>query len=336
MPSKAQPEIEFLQLGAILQKFELDGLNIVQGFPTAELYQQHNDPYFGETIGRVANRISGAKINRLNGRSYPLAANNGPNSLHGGLLGWGKRLFNGPTSVERNGKQAVHFGYISPDGEEGFPGTVQVNVFYTTSVQEQDGRQITVLEMEYEAELVGDEDVEETVVAMTNHSYFNLSGSSTIEGTEVTLSCDLHQVVDSTSIPTGVIQPYPGIKAHEKFTLGAEEPDVDHCFIMNADASSIPIDTREQPFNQLGSFYHPVSRVHLEIHSTEPAFQFYTGRYIDVPAVGGLPARGRRSGFCIEPSRYVNAVNEEKWRNMVVLKRGQKYGSRTMYRAWRD
>jgi aldose 1-epimerase len=171
MSSTEQPAFTFLPLGALLQRLELKGLNLVQNFPTAELYQEYNDPYFGETIGRVANRISGAKINDLNGKSYQLAANNGPNSLHGGKVGWGKRVFEGPMSVERNGKQSIMFRYISPDGEEGYPGTVEVRVYYTTSSGQQDGRQVTMLETVYEAELIGDDDVQETAVAMTNHRY---------------------------------------------------------------------------------------------------------------------------------------------------------------------
>ena len=82
--------------------------------------------------------------------------------------------------------------------------------------------------------------------------------------------------------------------------------------------------------------HHPDSGIHLEVLSTEPAFQFYTGKYIEVPAVAGLPARGARSGFCVEPSRYVNAVNEAAWRDMMVLKKGDVYGCRIVYRAWAE
>lgn len=146
----------------------------------------------------------------------------------------------------------------------------------------------------------------------------------------------MHLVVDDTNIPKGPIEPYPGIIAGQKFTLGADEPDIDLCFVVNTDSDSIPVDTRTLPVHKLAAFYHPKSGVHLEVHSTEPAFQFYTGKYIDVPAIGELPARGPRSGFCVEPSRYINAVNEERWKGMVVLKRGQKYGSRMIYRAWSD
>jgi aldose 1-epimerase len=352
MSPQSDSVFTFLPLGAIIQEVRVGGLNIVQNFPTTELYKQYNDPYFGETIGRVANRISGARINNLNGKSYDLAANNGPNSLHGGNVGWGKRTFDGPHAVNRNGKESQLFTYVSPDGEEGYPGTVELKVWYTSSTEKNGEVTVSILELEYEAELIGDDDVEETAIGVTNHrlfistpcpetmadnlrSYFNLNGSASIEGTEVTLTTNLHQIVDDTSIPTGAIEPYPGISANEKFVLGATEPDIDHCFIKNNVPGSVPLDTRPQSLQKLASFYHPTSKVHLEVHSTEPAFQFYTGKYIDVKAVGGLPARGPRSGFCVEPSRYINAINTDEWKNMVVLKRGQKYGSRSVYRAWR-
>ena len=158
----------FLPLGAIIQKFNINGKNIVQNFPSAELYKQYNAPFFGETIGRVANRVSKAKINELNGKSYQLPTNDGQNSLHGGSMGWGKREFEGPTTVDRNGKEATLFKYLSKDGEEGYPGTVQVSVWYVQEKEQVNGAQQEVLHIEYEAELVGDE-VEETAINMTNH-----------------------------------------------------------------------------------------------------------------------------------------------------------------------
>lgn len=118
--------------------------------------------------------------------------------------------------------------------------------------------------------------------------------------------------------------------------LGAKEPRVDHCFIMNPDPESIPLDTRTEPLRKCCSFYHPNTRMHFECLSTEPAFQFYTGEYIDVPATEGESAKGPRSGFCVEASRYINAVNEPKWRGQVILKKGQKWGSKTVYRGWKD
>jgi aldose 1-epimerase len=122
-----------------------------------------NAPYFGETIGRIANRVSHGKF-ELNGKTHQLPVNNGPNSLHGGNAGWGKREFEGPSQVERNGKQATFFKYLSADSEEGYPGTVEARVWYVQ--EKEDGKD--VLHIEYEAELVG-EDVAETAINMTNH-----------------------------------------------------------------------------------------------------------------------------------------------------------------------
>ena len=170
--------VAFLPLGAIIQELRVGGINIVQGFPTQELYVSHNGPFFGETIGRVANRIKDAKIDSLNGgKTYALAANNGPNNLHGGVVGWGKKVWEGPAPVGvrsipgfegLSGGESVKFKLVSPDGDEGFPGTVEASVVYTVSTQLEDGKEVLLLSMEYEAELVDGAD--ETVINMTNHS----------------------------------------------------------------------------------------------------------------------------------------------------------------------
>jgi aldose 1-epimerase len=160
----------FLPLGAIIKEFRVNGINIVQGFDNAEQYKKYNGPFFGETIGRIANRVAGAKINDLNGQSYQLPVNNGPNSLHGGEKGFGKHEFEGPVTVTRNGEDAELFKYTSKDGEEGYPGTLQVSVWYVQKKEEVNGAQQEVLYIEYEAELVGDE-VAETGINMTNHRY---------------------------------------------------------------------------------------------------------------------------------------------------------------------
>jgi aldose 1-epimerase len=145
---------------------------------------------------------------------------------------------------------------------------------------------------------------------------------------------NLHMVTDDNDIPTGAIEPYPGIPQNEEFTFGAAEPNPDHCFVMNSDPSTVKLDTRHEPMNKLVKLSHPDTKLHFEALSTEPAFQLYAGRFIDVPAMDGQPARGARSGMCVEASRYVNAINNDKWRDMVVLKKGQTWGSRTIYRAW--
>ncbi|ESZ96155.1 putative Bifunctional protein gal10 [Sclerotinia borealis F-4128] len=348
MPLEA--DFEFLPLGAIIQTFLVPtkdkSLNIVQSFPTAELYQKHNQPFFGETIGRVANRISNAKINSLNEKSYDLAQNNGGNALHGGVKGWGKRIWQGPKLVGvreiagvegLEGGESVEFRLRDEDGEEGYPGTLDVSVVYTTGKERVGGKEIRVLGMEYEVRLVDDgKGVEETVVNVTNHSYFNLGGKSTIEGTQVTLCTNDYLPVDDGGIPISGPKAYESITPNKEFTLGPQEPNVDDCFIVDAKSEAIPLDTRSLPLTTLVKAFHPDTGIHLEVLSTEPAFQFYTGKYIDVPAVEGLEARGARSGFCVEPSRYVNAINENQWRGQVLLKKGEVYGSRIVYKGWSE
>jgi len=336
--------VELLPLGALIQSFKVNGLNIVQGFPTQEQYVRHNTPFFGETIGRVANRLQGARVNDLNGRAYALAANNGPNTLHGGKVGWGKRVWKGPEPVGvrpipgvegLKGGESVRFSLVSEDGEEGFPGTVEATVTYTAGTQDvAGGKTANVLGFEYEVRLVGGAD--ETVVNLTNHSYFNLSGDATIDGTTVMLGARDHLPVDAGSIPTGGPIPYPSVDTTKPFGLGATEPKFDYCFTLPADPSSVPIDTRAQPLALNLAAHHPKTGVHLEVLSTEPSFQFYTGDGTDVPAVEGAPARGPRSAFCCEPGRFVNAVNVPEWRGMTVLKKGETYGSRIVYKAWAD
>ncbi|RAL64602.1 hypothetical protein DID88_001635 [Monilinia fructigena] len=191
--------------------------------------------------------------------------------LHGGVKGWGKRFWQGPKLVGKReipgvegleGGESVEFRLRDEDGEEGYPGTLDVSVVYTTGKQKLGGKEIRVLGIEYEVKLVDDgKGVEETVVNVTKSF----------------------------------------------FTLGPEEPNVDDCFIVDAKSESTPLDTRSSSLTTLVKASHPETGIHLEVLSTEPAFQFYTGKYIDVPAVEGLEARGARSGFCVEPSRYVNA-----------------------------
>lgn len=144
--------------------------------------------------------------------------------------------------------------------------------------------------------------------------------------------------VDDGGIPTGGPTTFAKVATNEEFTLGAQEPDIDDCFVVDPSVSpnSVPIDTRSLPLVGLVDAHHPESKIHLQVLSTEPAFQYYTGKYIDVPTVEGVPARGPRSAFCVEPSRFVNACNVEEWKNQVLLKKGEKYGCRIVYKAWKE
>ena len=161
----------FLPQGALIQEFSVAGNNIVISLPTASAYATHNHAYCGETIGRTTNRIRGGRIEELNGKTYQLATNDSPrpNLLHGGNEGWGKKIWNGPKPVRRRDKEGVQFTYVSHDGDEGYPGTVEARVWYVAGMEDgEEGRKETVLDVEYEVEFIGDE-CEETVVGMTNH-----------------------------------------------------------------------------------------------------------------------------------------------------------------------
>ncbi|KAL9611828.1 MAG: hypothetical protein Q9167_003555 [Letrouitia subvulpina] len=330
----------FLSRGASIQEFKVAGHNIVQSFPEASLYKTHNAVFLGETIGRTTNRIKNAVIQNLNNKTYELAANDGPHSLHGGSHGWGKQEFEGPNPVHRNGKEGVYFKYVSKDGEGGYPGTVECYVWYTASMEE--GK--TVLEVEYQVELVGDE-CGETVVGVTNHSYFNLNPPApTIEGTIVTLGTNDVLELDATHAPTGNIMPFPDVPPPgTAFTLGASEPVIDHCFVIDTSApASCPLDTRLLPLHTIATLSHLDSGLHLEIQSTEPAFQVYTADAFYLPEVRTadssiqVPARGKRAGIAIEPSRYINAAGKEEWRGMCKIRGGDLWGARTVYRAWKE
>lgn len=163
-------EFTFLPLGGIIQEFRIAGRNIVLNFPTQALYAQYNSPHFGETMGRVTNRVKDAVLHNLNGREYPLPRNEPPNSIHGGIKGWGSRVFDGPHTVVRHGRKAMLFKYQSVDGEEGYPGTVELRIWYSANTEGEEPAKKTVLTAEYEVELIGDE-CEETVVNLTNHRY---------------------------------------------------------------------------------------------------------------------------------------------------------------------
>lgn len=163
-----------LPQGALVQRFTIDPtsnppLNLVLALPSAAAYAEHNAPFFGETIGRISNRIGKAEVHNLNNKSYKLHANENEATLHGGAEGWGKKTFKGPERTQRFGKAAELWTHTSEHMDEGFPGTVKLSVWYTPEVVQEQGREVTRLTIEYEADLI-DTSVDETVVAITNHT----------------------------------------------------------------------------------------------------------------------------------------------------------------------
>ncbi|KAI9728335.1 MAG: hypothetical protein M1828_003735 [Chrysothrix sp. TS-e1954] len=349
--------------GAALTSITIPSLpshNLILSLPSDELYETHNKGYFGETIGRVANRLDNATVPSLNGRSYKLPANDGTNCLHGGGAPpsggcWGKRKWAGPAYETRRGERAQKWELVSPHMDGGLPGEVTAIVWYTISTKtpaagsRKDEISLTI---EYEARMTGDpskeDGVSETVVALANHSYYNPSSGPTLATAEANFaSVDYLPVDKDTKIPTGPIEQYPGVKANVWTTFG-NDLTMDHCFVLDKNAKNVPIDTREgelrRAITQRASSPDGNGTIYIEIRTTEPAVQLYTGDGINVaPDADGKPLkgwenRGARAGMAIEPERYINAAGsgglKEGWRDMVTLRRGEVWGSMSTVTCW--
>src|SRR6185436_12552669 len=236
---------------------------IVLGFETLDDYV-HNPRYFGALIGRHANRIANGKFS-LNGSNYQLPQNNGANHLHGGFKGFDKRVWD-----VRESEKTLHLTYFSKDGEEGYPGNVTAAVDYTLLDNE--------LRIDYCATTDRD-----TIVNLTNHSYFNLRGAGTILDHELTLNADHYTPVSEALIPTGEIKAVAGTPMDFRSgkAIGSELQNVpggyDHNFVLNNADGSLRPGAR---------LYEPVTGRVLEIFTTEPGMQFYSGNFLDGSLIG--------------------------------------------------
>jgi aldose 1-epimerase len=277
-------------------------------------------PFFGALIGRYGNRIARGKFT-LNGQQYTLATNNYPNALHGGTKGFDKVVWE-PTILTGPEGPGLKLTYLSKDGEEGYPGNLSVAVVYTLTDD-------NALKVEYTA--TTDKD---TVVNLTQHSYFNLAGKGTILNHVVMMPADKFTPVDSTLIPTGELKPVSGtpFDFRTPTAIGARinQDDeqlkfgkgYDHNWVIN------------KPMGQMGLMARvtePTTGRVMEVLSTEPGLQFYSGNFLD----GTLKGKGRvyefRSGFCMEPQHYPDSPNKPEFPS-VVLKPGQTYHNTIVYK----
>ncbi|MCF7765019.1 MAG: galactose mutarotase [Verrucomicrobia bacterium] len=309
--------------GALLTELQVPDRNgsltdIVLGFDNLEDYLKGH-PHFGCTTGRFANRIAGGKFS-LDGKSYSLAINNGPNHLHGGPQGIDKRVWK--TSAESNGESVV-FEYHSPDGEEGYPGNLDLRVTYTLTDENE-------LKIDYRA--VTDQ---ATPINLTNHSYFNLAGAGegTILDHELLLNARFFTPVDETSIPTGAILPVPG--TFMDFTrskkVGADFEQIegdpggyDHNFVIAKDfPGQLALAAR---------VHEPRSGRTMEILTTEPGVQLYTANYLDGRFKGkGGRAYPKNSALCLECQHFPDSVNQPHFPS-VILRPDHEYRQTTIHR----
>lgn len=311
-----------LSWGALLQKLDVPGrdgrvADVVLGFDTLAPYLVRH-PNFGVTVGRVGNRIAHARF-RLDGVEYALAANNGPNSLHGGNVGFSKR--NWTWRVE--GAHAVRFDYVSPDGEEGYPGTLRVAATYAL-----DDDNALVLDWVATTDRA-------TVVNLTNHSYFNLAGHGDIRDHRVTLHADAFLPVDAVSIPLGEVRAVGGTPMDLRSPTRAgdrlDAPDAqmrsvgggfDHTFVLREGAE----------LRHAARVVDPGSGRVMDVHASQPGIQFYTANKLDGTVIGkGGAAYGKHAGLCLETQHFPDAPNQPAFPS-IVLRPGDEYRHRAVYR----
>ncbi|CCK72502.1 bifunctional UDP-glucose 4-epimerase/aldose 1-epimerase KNAG_0K01390 [Huiozyma naganishii CBS 8797] len=304
-------------LGATLVDLKVDGESVVLGHNCEAGYLTPDTCYAGATVGRYANRIAHGKF-QLDGEKYQLTINNGVNCNHGGPGSFHAKRFLGPlVQNPSKGIFTAEFMLIDEDKETEFPGSLEVHVFYKLNVLTKS------LEIEYTGKVSG----KATPINMTNHTYFNLNkllGKGTIEGTELQVATKKSVEVDKDTIPTGKIIERDIATFDEKPTvLGEKTPEYDYSFV--TEEHSKDIDTRSKKLQLVTKATNPESKVTLEVLTTEPSFHVYTGDWL---CAGFAP----REGFAVEPGRYVDAINQPSWKDSVILKPNETYGSKIVYR----
>lgn len=299
-------------------------MDVVLGYDDIAGYEKDKS-FFGASIGRYGNRIAGGQF-ILNGMTFHVPKNDGPNSLHGGTPGFNKRLW---TAIDRSnpGAEVVEFSYTSPDGEEGYAGTLMVKVTYTLPDDKNE------LKIDYAA--TTDKD---TVVNLTNHCYFNLSGdmSQEILKHQLLLHASEFTPVDSTLIPIGELKPVKGtpFDFEQSTAIGSRinQDDEQLRFGKGYDHNWVLRRSDHAGLQLAAVAFEPSSGRVLEVLTTEPGVQFYSGNFLDGSAHGkGGQAYNHRTGFCLETQHFPDSPNHKNFPS-TVLKAGQTYRSSTIFR----
>jgi aldose 1-epimerase len=294
-------------------------VDVVVGFDSIDGYLKASEVYHGAVIGRYANRIAKGKFS-LNGQEHLLATNNGPNHLHGGEYGFHNQVWDVAESTE----DRIRLSYLSADGEEGYPGNLQVEVTYTLSGSD--------LNIEFKATTDSP-----TVLNLTNHSYFNLNGqgSGPILDHRLQINADRFTPIDETLIPYGTEEPVEGtpFDFRQPETIGRriddDHPQVtfgmgyDHNYVLNRNGSGLSLAARAEGDR---------SGIVMEVYTEEPGMQLYTGNFMEGKNIlkGGFPDE-HRSAFCLETQHYPDSPNRDAFPD-VVLNPGEEFLSRTRLR----
>jgi len=328
LTNKKGMEVEITNFGGIIVALKVPDRNgkfedVVLGYDNLDGYLT-NKAFLGALIGRYGNRIAHGKFT-LNGATYTLPKNDGDNTLHGGPEGFNKRLWAAKDVSGAKG-QALELTYLSAQGEEGFPGNLSAKVVYTLTDQNE-------LMIAYSASTD-----KETVVNLTNHSYFNLAGQGTgdILGHQLMIRGDHITAVDENLIPTGELRPVKGspFDFSHATAIGArinqDDPQLkvgkgyDHNWVLNSRGSQAPVLVAE-------AYEANTGRV-LQILTTEPGLQFYSGNFLDGTITGkGNKVYKHRYGFCLETQHFPDSPNHPKFPS-TTLKPGQPYSTTTVFK----
>jgi aldose 1-epimerase len=294
--------------------------DVVLGYESLEGYLK-NSPYFGAIIGRYGNRIAKGAFS-LNGHQYTLPKNDGENTLHGGIKSFDKVVWKAKEVKNINGV-GLSLSYLSKDGEEGFPGNLSVTVLYTLTNRNE-------LKIDYSATTD-----KTTVVNLTHHSYFNLAGEGSILSHELMIAADRFTPVDGGLIPTGELRMVKGgpMDFTRAAVIGARIDDndeqlvlgkgYDHNWVLNNGTGRLALAARA---------YDPASGRVMEVYTTEPGMQFYTGNFLDGSITGkGGQVYKKRYGFCLETQHFPDSPNKPSFPS-TVLKPGRKYRTTTVYK----
>lgn len=288
--------------------------DITLGFDQPEPWLQPH-PFFGCIAGRFANRIAGGKFT-LDGKEYTLAKNDGANHLHGGAVGFDKRNW----KAEIGDDQSLKFSYESPAGEEGYPGTLRVSVTYALTDANE-------LSMAYEATTDAP-----TVLNLTNHTYWNLSGEADVLTHELRIPALRYTPVNAASIPTGTLAPVTGAMDFTAAKAIGEDlaalktapaGGYDHNFVLEEWAPG--------KMNFAAELFHPASGRVMTVTTTEPAIQFYSGNYLKAVAGKGGRIYRKHAGLCLETQHFPDAPNRPNFPS-TVLRPGETFRSTTVYR----
>ena len=294
--------------------------DVVLGFDNIDDYVNVNNN-FGATIGRYGNRIANGKIT-VEGVEYQLPKNNFGHTLHGGPKGFDKKVFN----AEQINDQTVVFTCLSKDGEANFPGNLDVKVTMTLT-------DYNAIDLQYEATTD-----KETVVNLTNHSYFNLSGdgNNTILNDSLTIYADAFTPVDDTFMTTGEISPVEGtpMDFRTPAAIGARIDNYDYAQLKNGDGydHNWVLNTRGDVTQVAATVYSPATGIVLDVYTDEPGVQVYTGNFLDGTVTGKNGAvYAKRNAICLETQKYPDSPNKPDWPSP-YLKPGEKYTSRCIYK----